>query len=48
MAEMNTLYSGSDNSPLNTGSTRKKYNSKKKKKKIKGYRVCNTKYKPGV
>jgi hypothetical protein len=48
MSDMNTLYNGSDNSPLKTGGTRRSYNSKKTKKNKKGYRVCNTVYKAGV
>ena len=36
-----------DNSSLKTGDTRRKYSVKKKKKK-KGYKVANNKYKPGV
>ena len=37
-----------DNSDLSTGNTRRKYNTKKKKKNNLGFKIANNKYKAGV
>tara|TARA_R100000008_G_C3557477_1_gene154062 strand:- start:536 stop:688 length:153 start_codon:yes stop_codon:yes gene_type:complete len=37
-----------DNSKLSTGNTRRKYNTKKKKKKKLSFKMANNKYKAGV
>ncbi len=47
MADILELGKVKDKSSLNTGSLRRAYGNKKKKKSTKNFRICNTKYTAG-